>query len=513
MLCCLALRGTQDGLSAYAEGTEESSQPSEQAPAGHAWLCARSVALTSLISAADSSSKHVKVAQMGKKGKGGGGRDFWDGLSGWKAVDVGDALLLGSEEYGFCGLEELDGSTLGECLAAAAAPHAGGSIGGAAVAAGAQAGIARVAHGGFKNLAFSRMHSDWVGSRKSTPTGSPPRWTLHSAAAGDLVIPADGAAAPPAADEQQQPQQKQQKGKKRKELEAGGGAAASGEQPDAAAAENKSKKQKGKDAKKGSQQGKADDAGAADGRAAGGEPGAAGDAESVAALKAQLAVLSAENKQLKRQQKKEARLEKRAAAAAQRKEERAARRAAAAEAAAAAAAAAAEAAARVDISAWKDLQLSPSIEEAIAALGFEAPTHVQAECLPAAIRDRRDVIGAAQTGSGKTLAFGLPIMQLLLQERGVAGAAGSAAGGTAEGGDAANEGGAAPRQPSKLRALILAPTRELALQVCDHLQVRRAGVADCGLPQCVSWVACNSTVLCLQKACWECSASCPFNTK
>lgn len=59
---------------------------------------------------------------MGKKSKAGGGRDFWDGLSGWKAVDVGDALLLGSEEYGFCGLEELDGSALGECLSVPAAP-------------------------------------------------------------------------------------------------------------------------------------------------------------------------------------------------------------------------------------------------------------------------------------------------------------------------------------------------------------------------------------------------------
>ncbi|EFN53171.1 hypothetical protein CHLNCDRAFT_15504, partial [Chlorella variabilis] len=57
--------------------------------------------------------------------------------------------------------------------------------------------------------------------------------------------------------------------------------------------------------------------------------------------------------------------------------------------------------------------LHPAIEAALGRLGFEAPTHVQAECLPAAIRDRRDVIGAAQTGSGKTLAFGLPIMQRL----------------------------------------------------------------------------------------------------
>lgn len=56
---------------------------------------------------------------MGKKrgGGGGGGREFWDGLSGWKAVDVGDDLLLGSDEYGFCGLEELDASALGDMCA------------------------------------------------------------------------------------------------------------------------------------------------------------------------------------------------------------------------------------------------------------------------------------------------------------------------------------------------------------------------------------------------------------
>lgn len=347
---------------------------------------------------------------MGKRSKAGGGRDFWDGLSGWKAVDVGDALLLGSEEYGFCGLEELDGSAL-----------------------------------------------------------------------GDLVIPADGTVAKADAEEQQLLQLKQQKGKKRKHVEAVDGAAGD-DQPSDAAAGSKGKKPKGKAAaRKGSEEAEAGNAGVADAAvdaadtATGSKAGAADDHASVAALKAQLVALAAENRQLKRQQKKEARLEKRAAAAAKRKEERAARRAAAAEAEAAKAAAAAEAAARVDVSAWKELQLYPAIEQAIAALGFEAPTHVQAECLPAAIRDRRDVIGAAQTGSGKTLAFGLPIMQLLLQERVAAGAAGSAAGGLAEGdaaagADAAAKGVPAPQQPSKLRALILAPTRELALQVCDHLQ-------------------------------------------
>eukprot|EP00983_Pelagomonas_calceolata_P001250 42768-Pelagomonas_calceolata.AAC.1 len=46
---------------------------------------------------------------------------------------------------------------------------------------------------------------------------------------------------------------------------------------------------------------------------------------------------------------------------------------------------------------------------------FGTPTAIQAAVLPAATRDRADIIGAAQTGSGKTLAFGLPIMQHLLQ--------------------------------------------------------------------------------------------------
>ena len=53
---------------------------------------------------------------MGKKKKGGpsSGADFWAGVKGWKPVTVGDDLLLGADEYGFCGLEELDASSLGE---------------------------------------------------------------------------------------------------------------------------------------------------------------------------------------------------------------------------------------------------------------------------------------------------------------------------------------------------------------------------------------------------------------
>lgn len=52
---------------------------------------------------------------------------------------------------------------------------------------------------------------------------------------------------------------------------------------------------------------------------------------------------------------------------------------------------------RVDVSAWKDFFLDDRILDSLSLLGFSAPTHIQAECLPAAIRDKRDVIGAAQT--------------------------------------------------------------------------------------------------------------------
>lgn len=56
-----------------------------------------------------------------------------------------------------------------------------------------------------------------------------------------------------------------------------------------------------------------------------------------------------------------------------------------------------EAVPMVDVSAWDDFQLDSQIMGALSKMGFSAPTHVQAECIPAAIRDRRDVIGAAQT--------------------------------------------------------------------------------------------------------------------
>jgi ATP-dependent RNA helicase DDX24/MAK5 len=49
------------------------------------------------------------------------------------------------------------------------------------------------------------------------------------------------------------------------------------------------------------------------------------------------------------------------------------------------------------VSAWEGYGLGAGVVGALGALGFEQPTPIQAECLPAAIRDRRDIIGAAQT--------------------------------------------------------------------------------------------------------------------
>ncbi len=100
-------------------------------------------------------------------------------------------------------------------------------------------------------------------------------------------------------------------------------------------------------------------------------------------------------------------------------------------------------------SAFAELGLAGSPLAALAKLGFETPTPIQTKAIPLVL-DGGDLIGIAQTGTGKTGAFGLPLIQAL--------AAGKPA-------------GKAPR------ALILAPTRELAVQINDSL----AGFAQ-GLP-------------------------------
>ncbi|KAL2530877.1 DEAD-box ATP-dependent RNA helicase 13 [Forsythia ovata] len=109
---------------------------------------------------------------------------------------------------------------------------------------------------------------------------------------------------------------------------------------------------------------------------------------------------------------------------------------------------------------WNELRLHPLILKSIYRLKFKKPTPIQKACIPAAAHQGKDVIGAAETGSGKTLAFGLPILQRLLEEREKVERL------LAEKGEANDR--IAP--DSVLRALIVTPTRELALQVTDHLK-------------------------------------------
>ncbi|GER55891.1 DEAD-box ATP-dependent RNA helicase [Striga asiatica] len=116
--------------------------------------------------------------------------------------------------------------------------------------------------------------------------------------------------------------------------------------------------------------------------------------------------------------------------------------------------------------AWNDLRLHPKIMKSIYRLKFKEPTPIQKACIPAGAHKGKDVIGAAETGSGKTLAFGLPIIQRLLEER-------EKVERIMEEKGEANE-KIAPK--GVLRALIVTPTRELALQVTDHLKEVAVGM-------------------------------------
>ncbi|WP_174297600.1 DEAD/DEAH box helicase [Sphingomonas bacterium] len=99
-------------------------------------------------------------------------------------------------------------------------------------------------------------------------------------------------------------------------------------------------------------------------------------------------------------------------------------------------------------------QLPQSLQEALTERGYAAPTAVQAAMLQEGA-DTRDLIVSAQTGSGKTVAFGMAMAEQLLPRIG------------GDGGDA----GFGPiGQPGAPGALVIAPTRELALQVSRELQ-------------------------------------------
>jgi superfamily II DNA/RNA helicase len=92
--------------------------------------------------------------------------------------------------------------------------------------------------------------------------------------------------------------------------------------------------------------------------------------------------------------------------------------------------------------------LDPSILQALAEMGYRQPTPIQAEAIPIALAGR-DLMGAAQTGTGKTAGFSLPILQRLMSQQ------------------------SASVSPARhpVRALILAPTRELADQIYENVRV------------------------------------------
>lgn len=92
-----------------------------------------------------------------------------------------------------------------------------------------------------------------------------------------------------------------------------------------------------------------------------------------------------------------------------------------------------------DLTHFAELGLSAQTIAALQAKGFEEPTKIQAACIPLLLKDQVDVIGQAQTGTGKTAAFGLPILEIV--------------------------------DPSayQVQALILAPTRELAVQDAEEI--------------------------------------------
>jgi len=88
--------------------------------------------------------------------------------------------------------------------------------------------------------------------------------------------------------------------------------------------------------------------------------------------------------------------------------------------------------------------LHPDLLRGVEAMGFSAPTPIQAQAVPPALTGR-DLLACAMTGSGKTAAFLLPIAHRLLTTP-------------------------APRERGSARALVLTPTRELAAQILDHFE-------------------------------------------
>ena len=99
------------------------------------------------------------------------------------------------------------------------------------------------------------------------------------------------------------------------------------------------------------------------------------------------------------------------------------------------------------IDSFSQLQLAAPLAHAVADMGYESMTPIQAQAIPPVLLGH-DVMGAAQTGTGKTAAFSLPLLQRMLTHE--------------------NTSTSPARHP--VRALVLLPTRELADQVAQAIK-------------------------------------------
>ena len=91
------------------------------------------------------------------------------------------------------------------------------------------------------------------------------------------------------------------------------------------------------------------------------------------------------------------------------------------------------------VESFAELGLSEGLLKTLSEIGYETPSPIQAQCIPILL-EGRDLIGQAQTGTGKTAAFALPLMEQI------------------------------DVKLTKPQALVLTPTRELAIQVAEALQ-------------------------------------------
>ncbi len=94
---------------------------------------------------------------------------------------------------------------------------------------------------------------------------------------------------------------------------------------------------------------------------------------------------------------------------------------------------------------FSELGLSEKTLEAVSKKGFEEPTTIQAMAIPVMLRGDTNMIAQAQTGTGKTAAFALPLLEMI-----------------------------DPKETS-VQALVLTPTRELAIQVSEEINSLNSG--------------------------------------